>query len=242
MIKDNCQTEQGENQFSIFNTFLWMLFLTFGIQMLLGFIAAVGFGALDMSGNDLFMRPGTIAITGVIAVILSFPLIKKAALQSGKSFPFKFLGFQSINIITLVKVLVAGIAYYLFESLAGSVLSIDTPQFMFDVKSQTHSILDVMLLVLGICIVAPIAEEVIFRGLAYGRLVKSRAGVTGAIIITSLVFTAIHVQYDFEVLAILSVFAFLLGYVRYKTGNLVYCIALHMQLNAFSTIELFLFL
>ena len=234
-----------ENNFSIFNTFLWMLFFAIGIQAILGLIAAVGMGVFGMLDNEAelaFMRPDTIAIIGVISAILSYPLIKKAAHQTGQSFPFEFLAFKSINGTTLIKVLFAGIGYYIFVSAISDFLAIDTPQFMLDVKSQTHTSIDMMMLVLGICIVAPIVEEVIFRGLAYARLAQSRAGVTGAIIITSLVFTAIHVQYDFIVLAILSLFAFLLGYVRYKTDNLIYCIALHLQLNVFSTIELFVFL
>jgi len=242
MIKDNPITE---TKFSIFSTILWMLFLALGIQIILGIIIVVGFGIVGVPNDEIelvFIRPDTIAITGLIAAIMSVPLIKTAARQSGKSFPFDFLAFQPINITTLVKVLLAGIGYYAFSALTSYVLSIDTPQFMLDVKSQTHSIYDIFMLVLGICIVAPIVEEVIFRGLAYARFATSRIGVTGAIIVTSLFFAIIHVQYDFIVLAILSPFAFLLGYVRYKTGNLIYCIALHMQLNILSTIELLFFL
>lgn len=234
-----------ENKFSAFNTFLWMLFLTFGIQFILGLIAAFGINILGISSSEnelILTRPDIIAIIGLIAAIISFPLIKKAAYQSSKSFPFEFLAFRPVHRTTLAKVFLAGIGFYIFESLASYGLSIDTPQFMLDVKSQTHSTFDMLMLVLGICIVAPITEEVIFRGLAYARLVQSRVGVTGAVIITSLIFTAIHTQYDFIVLIILSLFSLLLAYVRYKTGNLVYCIVLHMQLNILSTIKLFVFL
>lgn len=232
-------------EFSVFGTIVWMLFLTLGIQGILGFITAIGIDSLNGPSNEIelaFMRPDTIAIIGVMAAMLSYPLIKQASHQSGKSFPFEFLAFQTVNRATLAKVLMAGFGYYLFGLLASNILSIDTPQFMLDVKSQTHSVFDMLMLVLGICIVAPIVEEVIFRGLAYARLIKSRVGVTGAIIITSLVFTVIHTQYDLTVLVMLSLFAFLLGYVRYKTGNIFYCIALHMQINILSTIELFAFL
>ncbi len=234
-----------EKKFSVFGTFLWMLFLTFGIQAILGFIAAVSIDIVGLTSNETefdLLRPDIKAIIGIFAAIFSIPLIKKAASQSDTSFPFEFLGFQQVNIATLAKVLLVGVFYYIFESLASFMLSIDTPQFMLDVKSKTHSTFDMLMVVFGICIVAPITEEIIFRGLAYARLVKSRVGITGAIIITSLVFTAIHTQYDFIVLVLLSVFAFLVGYVRYKTGNLIYCIALHMQLNILSTIELFVFL
>jgi membrane protease YdiL (CAAX protease family) len=241
-MKENSHSERN---FSIFGSFFWMLFLASGIQAIFAFIVTVWIGNLNMPSNEvelIFMRPDVIAIFGILAAILTFLLIKKAAHQSGMPFPFEFLAFQSVNKTTLAKVFLVGVGYYIFASLTIYMLSLDTPKFMLDVKSQTHTAFDILMLVLGICIVAPITEEVIFRGLAYTRLVQSRVGVAGAIVITSLVFTAIHSQYDFIDLAILSLFAFLLAYVRYKTRNLVYCIALHMQLNIMSTIELFFFL
>ncbi len=231
--------------FSIFRTFLWMLFLALGIQALIGFVAAFIMGAIGVpleQIEQLFSRPDVLAATGIIAAALSFPLIKKAAYQSGKPFPFDFIALKPVNKATMVKVILMGFGYYTFATLTSYALAIETPQFMLELKAQTQTSLDLLMLVIAICIVAPIVEEVIFRGLAYTRLVNSRAGVTGAIIITSIVFTFIHIQYELTVLAILSVFAFLLGYVRYKTNNLVYCIALHMQINMMSTIELFLFL
>ena len=242
MLKEHSLTE---NEFTVIGSILWMLFLAVGIQMMLGLIAVAGFGALGMKSNEIdliFIRPDAIAIIGTIAAILSIPLIKIASNFKGKSFPLKFLGIQWADRSTLIRILLIGVGYYLFASVLSYVLSIDTPQFMLDVKSHTNTTFDVLMLVIGICVVAPIIEEIIFRGLAYTRLVQSGVGETGTIIIISLVFTIIHTQYDAIVLITLLPFAFLLGYVRYKTGNLIYCIALHMQLNAFSTIELFVFL
>ncbi|NRB65246.1 MAG: hypothetical protein HRU40_19890 [Saprospiraceae bacterium] len=106
-----------ENEFSILYSFLWMLFLALGIQAILGLMAAVGFGALGVPDDEIefvFMRPDAIAIIGVIAAILSVPLIKVAAHQSGKSFPFDFLAIKSINGATLSKVFLVGIGYYIF--------------------------------------------------------------------------------------------------------------------------------
>lgn len=235
--------------FSILNTFLWMLFLTFGIQGIVGIIAAftlnIKFKIAGDATQDIdlvLLQPSLIVMTMVVSALLLFPLIKMAAHQSNRPFPFQFLSFKPLNKSVLIKVLLLGFGYYLFEWTVVYVFAIDTPQFMLDVKSQTHSIFDGLMLVIGICIIAPITEEIIFRGLAYGRLVQTKVGVTGAIIITSVIFTVIHIQYDLTTLAILSMFAFLLGYVRYKTENVIYCIALHMQINLLATIELFFFI
>ncbi|MGB0938743.1 MAG: CPBP family intramembrane glutamic endopeptidase [Colwellia sp.] len=235
----------NKKEFSITHSILWMLFLTVGIQIIIGLIATVIFGSLGMKSDEIekiFMRPDSIAILGGIAAILLFPLIKKASHLKDKSFLLKFLGLQFADRVNLVKVFWIGVGFYLFISLLTYPLSINPPQYMLDVKSQTNTIFDVLMLIIGICIIAPIIEEIIFRGLAYSRLIQSGLGETRTIIITSLVFTIIHIQYEIIVMLTILPFAFLLGYVRYKTGNLVCCIALHIQLNVFSTIELFVFL
>lgn len=233
-----------DQNFSITRTLLWALFLAFGIQIFIGLIVGFVVGVTDVqsdSTEEFFNQPYLIAVIGFIAAACSMPFLKPASKQTNTSSLLSFLAIKSISTSTLIKVLLLGFVYYALAMLLGDLLSIETPEFMLDIKQQSNSILDITFLILGICLIAPVVEEVIFRGLIYQRLLQSKAGVLGAIIITSLVFTAIHIQYDVLVLAILSLFALLLGVVRYKTNNLFYCIALHMQLNALSTIELFLF-
>jgi len=232
-------------KYSVFETLLWVFFLTFGLQTILGFIAVAGIHFYGVEQNEIervLTQPDSIAIIGIVAALLSLPLIKKASYSSGKSFPHTFLAFQPIKKHTLFKVLLIGIIYYIFEFSVTSALSIKTPEFLLEVKSLTNSPFDVFMLIIGVCIVAPIIEEIVFRGLAYARLENSRVGISGAIIITSIIFTIIHTQYEPSLLIIFSLFSFLLGYVRYKTGNILYCIVLHMQLNIFSTLHLFFFL
>ena len=230
-----------EKQFSLFNTFIWMICLVLGIDFVVSLIVGIGFRASGVTDDFtlIFSRPDALAIASVIAAILILPLIEKAAHQTDKLHLLQFLAIHPINKATLGKVLLAGFACYFFDCILAAVLVIDTPQIMLDIKAQTKTSLDMVLLVLVVCIVAPVIEEIIFRGLAYARIIQSRAGIVGAILITSFVFTVLHLHYEFIVLAMVFVFALLIGFVRYKTNNLIYCIALHMQLNILSTIELF---
>lgn len=191
------ENSQMEIKFSILYSLLWMIFLALGIQTILSVFWAIGFDIAGVTNDEMdnvFMRPDVLAITGVISAVLSIPLIKTAAHQTDKIFLLQFLAIRAIDKTVLMKILLFGVGYYFFESTIAEVLSIDTPQFMLDVKAQTKTSVDMIMLVLGVCIIAPIIEEVIFRGLAYTRLVQSRAGISGAIIITSLVFTFIHFQ------------------------------------------------
>jgi uncharacterized protein len=81
----------------------------------------------------------------------------------------------------------------------------------------------------AIAIAAPLVEELLFRGLLQNALAK-KLPIWGAIILSSLVFAAVHLQlYAIPGLMSLSI-AF--GYLYYRTGSLRMNILLHMANNA----------
>lgn len=232
-------------QFSIFGTVIWMLFLTLGLQTIVVFIAAVGFGASGMPMDELdklVIHPIALSSLGLITALMAWPLVKKASFTTGKPFPLEFLAIKPIERKTLLYVLGLGAIYFTVSAVVNTALEIEVPQFMYDLKEATKSPLDIVALIFGLCVIAPIVEEVIFRGLAYQRLANSKLGHIGTIVFTSLIFTIIHTQYEIDVLASLAVFAFLLGYIRYKTGNTSYCIVLHFALNSLAVVEILFFL
>lgn len=49
---------------------------------------------------------------------------------------------------------------------------------------------------IGIVILAPISEELMFRGLLFWRIKNSKLKTIGAIIIPAILFSAIHIQYS----------------------------------------------
>lgn len=85
-------------------------------------------------------------------------------------------------------------------------------------------------------VIAPIAEETLFRGILYTTL-KGFGYPRAAVWITSLVFAAIH----FNALAFvpLVVLALVLTWLYEKTGNLLACIACHATFNAVNFVLLF---
>lgn len=80
---------------------------------------------------------------------------------------------------------------------------------------------------------APIAEEIVYRGVFYSALDKS-IGKTGAITIITVLFWGVHVaQYYQSVSVLVAVFilSFTLTYLRTWTGKLLPCIAVHFVFN-----------
>jgi len=93
------------------------------------------------------------------------------------------------------------------------------------------------LLWIVICVVAPIAEELLFRGFFYKGLSRSRLGVAGAIIVTSLCWAIIHLQYDIFIIATIFVHGLVLGTARAKTRSVVPAILMHVAINLVAMIQ-----
>ncbi len=238
MIRSTSNYEKRQ-EFSIMGTISWLILIMIGVQVGVGVIIELVVKLFKFNGLSLWFRPEIMLLGMIMTVIISIPLIKKATLASDKAFPFHFLAVKQINQATLLKTLVLGTMYYCLMSMFMHLLNIDTPQYMLDAKSQVNSTLDFILLISTVCIIAPVFEEVVFRGLAFSRLQYSKFGPVGAIIITSLIFSVLHIQYELILLVFLFPMALLYGFVRYKTENVTYCIALHILFNSLSTFQLF---
>jgi CAAX protease family protein len=84
------------------------------------------------------------------------------------------------------------------------------------------------------CMVAPIAEEVFFRGFLFPVL-RARAGVAWGVVITGALFSLVHaVGSPVEALIVLFVLGAGLCLLYLRTGSLLPCIGLHALNNAIS--------
>jgi len=93
------------------------------------------------------------------------------------------------------------------------------------------------LLWLTLVIVAPVAEEIMFRGFLFRGWVRSEQSAIPAILIISLLFAAIHVQYDWFGIVQVFFIGLLLAIARWRTGSTLVTIAMHVLANFWATIE-----
>jgi CAAX protease family protein len=82
-----------------------------------------------------------------------------------------------------------------------------------------------------LAVTAPICEEIIFRGFLMRGWSESRIGASGAIMLSSLLFTAIHVQYNLPTLATVFGLSVVFGVMRWRSGSTALTILLHMVWN-----------
>ena len=90
------------------------------------------------------------------------------------------------------------------------------------------------LLIVTMVVIAPIYEEVMFRGIFWSAIREQFTGSKGtwvATLITSILFSLIHLQYEFYEMSVIFILALLLGYARSRSGSLYVPILLHVINN-----------
>jgi membrane protease YdiL (CAAX protease family) len=102
-----------------------------------------------------------------------------------------------------------------------------TPDFMVDVLKSAEGEGALWLLVLAFCVAAPITEEFFARGFLYRGWSETALRPGGAILLSSLVWTALHLQYDWFFLGEVFSIGLLLGYLRYRSNSIWLTVVLH---------------
>ena len=93
------------------------------------------------------------------------------------------------------------------------------PRFMREAYMSARDGGSLPLFFIAVVIVAPISEEIAFRGFLFRGLSASWLGVSGTLVVTSAVWAAMHVQYDAFTLGQIFCIGLLLGWIRWATGS-----------------------
>ncbi|MBO5657741.1 MAG: CPBP family intramembrane metalloprotease [Agathobacter sp.] len=88
--------------------------------------------------------------------------------------------------------------------------------------------------ILSAVVVTPVLEEMLHRGVVFGR-VKELLGAKGAILISALIFAALHFNIVQFIYALLL--GFILAGVKEKTGKLIYPILCHALANGIAVLR-----
>lgn len=129
----------------------------------------------------------------------------------------------------VIPIILSGFSFALFVSTALDLLPI--PESILESYSQsTEGIVSgsLIIMLISIVIIAPIVEEIVFRGLILSRL-KKAMNTTFALIISSLIFAILHghilwITYAF-------VLGILFGVIAIKMGTTLPTIIFHMSFN-----------
>jgi CAAX protease family protein len=105
------------------------------------------------------------------------------------------------------------------------------PRFMIEAYTSAKTPAAVALLFIAIVVVAPVCEEIAFRGFLFRGWSESWLGVSGALVLTSGAWALMHVQYDWFVIGQIFLLGLLFGWLRWASGSTLLTIILHVIAN-----------
>ena len=88
-----------------------------------------------------------------------------------------------------------------------------------------------LIFLIGGCIAAPITEEFVFRGFLFRGWSQSFLGPFGSIVLTSMLWGAMHTQYDWFGRFWIFVGGLVLGYFRWRSNSTWLAVMIHSAMN-----------
>jgi len=86
-------------------------------------------------------------------------------------------------------------------------------------------------------VIAPAGEETVFRGFLFRGWARSPRSVWPAIVVISILWAMLHIQYDWTGVLQIFVIGLFLGWMRWRSGSLVLTFLLHALFNLEGTLE-----
>ncbi len=111
------------------------------------------------------------------------------------------------------------------------------PAFQLELHRTARAEGTLPFLWLAIIIAAPVGEEILFRGFMFRGFVREPRDALPGILVIALIWSMLHVQYDWFGTAQVFAIGVLFGFVRWRTGSTTLVIAMHMLLNLESVVE-----
>jgi membrane protease YdiL (CAAX protease family) len=169
--------------------------------------------------------PAWIAVTAIAARWRGWRVADYLALVTPRGSEFAF-GFACMAALLIT-----------FDVLTYAIGRDLVPTFMFESFKTAQSSGALVLFFIAVVIIGPVTEEIVFRGFLFRGLSASFLGVAGTLIVTSIAWALLHVQYDWLTVAQIFLIGLLLGWLRWASRSTLLTISLHVLANLVATIE-----
>lgn len=240
---------QSNARWGFWGTLLWgvviLLVLTLTQLVAIGIYLGVRFPQLEQSEIEkLLLRVtdlGDVITMSSFAVLMVCGLLILGIikLKRGASI-VDYLALKMFTLRQFFLWLGLVIIVVLGAEIAGNLLGKpDIHDFVLQAYSSAENLI---LFWVAVVIIAPLIEEIIFRGFLLSGFSATFPGVIGSVFITAAIWTLIHTQYDLFYLSVLFIIGLVLGFARLKTNSLLLVVILHALINFTSLTQTAMFL
>jgi uncharacterized protein len=236
---------QGPRIWKFWGTALWGLFIF--AALFAGQIAVVAWFVLRREGPiDLAAAIHVVGggLTISLSVIMGLPAVLAALWLAIRQSRTPFSDYLALRGTSWINFLIGGVALGVliagWDLLSRATGREVTPGFMEEVLKSARADGALWLLAIAFCVAAPVSEELFARGFLYRGWSESFLRPAGGIVLSSLVWTALHLQYDWYFFGEVFSIGLLLGYLRYRFNSTWLTIIVHGLNNLAAVVQTFL--
>ncbi len=187
--------------------------------------------------SELFLDGDLLAIASVLILPVMFIMLAFAVKVRRKKPLLDFLGFREVTIPVLATWSLYAVAVLVAIFICDRLFGRPTvPEWML---TTFDSVENIWLFSLSIVVLGPISEELLYRGYIIRVWAESVIGPIVGTVLLSVMWAAIHFQYDSYEMAWVFILGLLLCVSRLQTKSIVPAIVIHISWNAVSLAMLF---
>ena len=187
------------------------------------------------SGNPPAQAGGTLISIVTVAAAVACSSLIFWLVRNNRLSPRDWLGLKPVSIKQLAFWVLVLFVFSFLSNLVAAYFERDVvTNFVRDLYGSTNNR---YLLGFAVIFAAPFFEELFFRGFMLSGISRSRLGITGGILITALIWTVVHQQYDWYIRGNILMLGIIFGYARYRSGSLLPSLTMHALMNAMALIE-----
>lgn len=229
---------------------IWGYFATFGWALLAYLIASVVSFVLlilwdpttfriDLGLGDAMKNAQYVSLTTIVtntiwvAFLVVVAWIARATAKDYLALTWPSRQEVTVGLVSLVILLPA------LDALALLMGQPIIPSFVIDVYKSAQTQGSMLLLWLAIVIAAPVAEEIIFRGFLFRGWVRPAQRPMLGILIITILFTIIHIQYNWFGMLQVFMLGLLLTWTRWRSGSTLLPMTMHVIANFYGMLQAF---
>jgi len=238
---------RSQNIWGFWGTFLWGIVIAVLLlvgQMLPIFLYRLFEGKEDtidsffLSLTAVEQNAFLLSLSVIGSALFVVPLVLGIAKLKRNSSLRDYFALRAISWGTVWRWMLVLLALLVFESFAIDALGAEEiPSFMMNIEFPSVSSMWVLLF--AVIVMAPLVEEVVFRGFLLKGFSQTFMGHYGAIVVTSLLWAMLHLQYEFAYVAVIFVVGLVFGYARFKTNSIFTPLMMHFFMNLVASVGLF---
>jgi uncharacterized protein len=197
--------------------------LAFGVmtlaQTLIMVAAAIHYDITSKAEFREFVAQGG-SIAAITIVVCPFVLaVLWVAIRLARRRFVSYLALRWPSLRGLGRGIAITFGFFLVWKLLSYLVGQQTPAFVLDMYRTANDAGSLWLLLIALCVAAPITEEFAVRGFLFRGWSKSFLGPTGAIVLSSALWAAMHQQYDWYHISQVFLLGLIFGYLRYRNGS-----------------------